>query len=154
MSVALQRAQTQTLFAAVSGVSQVHDYERYSNDPKVAADWFTRQGKLNVFFLQADVLDPTPLTTSEQEQRTEWTLVGYLQVDDSLASKKTAEDLVQTLVDVKLAARTLSGTATNSTPPKPERITNVLVAIGEKSVLAHRIVIRWITEQRVDVTYA
>jgi hypothetical protein len=154
MSVALQRAQVKTVVEAVSGVGVVHDYQRNDNDPTVADDWYVREGKVNGWFIQTNPLDPDVFTTSEIQHNTEFILTGYLEVNDELKSRKTAEDLTQTLVTAIISARTLSGTATHTHTVKPMPLEHIQIAVGQGSVLCHRVVIRWVTEERADVTYA
>ena len=160
MTVALARAQVQIILQAVARIGVVHDWERFSNDPNIHDEWFYYEGKVRFWIIRSSPVSSTVLTCAEQARITEFELEGYMSVQDQNESRKDAETLVETVKDTFIAERTLNGTVVNSgdtfnkAGPEAEKITNVMLHIGERSELCHRMLVRFHAEERVAVTYS
>ena len=157
MSQALQRAQVKVILAGASGVGAVHDYERMSEDPGGVSGFFerhfVRDGKVNGWVVLCKTLQPIVHTCSEDENRYQWTMRGYLSAEDSAASKKTAEELVDTIV-MRFAARPrLNSTATWSDKPEADEVTTGMIAFGEHTTKVHVMTIRFVSQERTVITY-
>jgi hypothetical protein len=154
MTIVLQRAQVLAIVKAISGIGVVNDYQRIKNDPVgFAAEQFIRAGKVNGWVIHSEPIQPERLTCGEQEQHTRFTIRGYLSADDTRKSLKTAENLIQTITDTLVANPRLNGTATWSEMPVPDPVITQLVTIGEGAHLCQVITIRFVSHERVAVTY-
>ena len=98
MSVSTQRAALLAIMQGISGVGAVADYERNANDAEAFfRKHFVRQGKVNGWFIRADVLPDLIHSCGEVEKRVRFTVRGWLSAEDGTASAKTAENLMQTI---------------------------------------------------------
>lgn len=155
MTVALQRAQVVVIAKAVTGIRAVQDHHEYTRDPARGAELFVRAGKVNGTLVYSTPLQPERLSCAEQDQRVQFVLKTWLSVDEDSNSRKTAEELLQTLLDTFVAERTLNGTADNCTAPEGEITeTPMKYQIGEGSYLCDLLTVRFVAEKRVAVTYS
>ena len=96
MSLSTVRAQVKTVIEAVSNIGTVHDYERYSKDWSTYKDFFKSGSVIN--FTQ--ILRPSFIRTVEGSDATErvthnFLFKGAYSLDDSMATEKTCQDLVE-----------------------------------------------------------
>lgn len=155
MTVALQRAQVKTIALAVSGMGNVEDRQRYSNDGADGREWMLRSGAVNACFIRSTSLEPEVLCCGEQVRRTQYNLRWWRSFNDTEASRKAAEADLQTLTDAFLAERTLNGTADNCSAYVPTITEDpVLVPMGEGEYLCDLLTLTFIAEEYVAVTYS
>ncbi len=155
MTVALQRAQVRVVALSVTGVAAVQDHHEYTRDPKRGEELFVRAGKVNGWLIYSMPITPERFTCAEQNQRVQFVLKGWLSSSEEDKSRKTAEELLQTLLDTFIAERTLNGTADHCTEPEGEITAEPqLYQIGDGNYLCDLLTIRFIAEKRVAVTYA
>lgn len=154
MSAALERAQIKVIARSVSGVGAIHDYERYEANPDVLKSWAVRRGRVDLWMIRTHPMKPTRLTCGEQERHTLFILSGWKSVVDAVASRKTTENLCQTLLDTFIAERTLNGTATDCDEPDADPVRRALFQIGEGKYLCDNITIRIVAHERAAVTYS
>ncbi len=155
MSLSTQRAAVKALMIGISGVDAVADYERYSNEAEdFFVKHFVRKGRVNGFFIRADVMQDLIHSCSEVEKRVRFTVKGWLSATDDTASMKDAEDLMQTISDTFTAARTITSTATHSDPIESQPIITGMAKLGKGEYLVHQLVFTFVTYEVATVTYS
>lgn len=119
MSLSGVRDALKTLVEGVTGIGVVHDYERH------AKDWATYLG----FYKKAgtSVINGWQITrraTREEEHAAQQTyrfhtfiINGFYSLDDSAASEKTFQDLVESICTAVREDADLGGAAFHVTPP-------------------------------------
>jgi hypothetical protein len=121
VSVALIRAEIKTILSGVAGVGIVHDYDRWS------ADWTTF---FALFKSGAEIRGWQIARTKTEEiggkgetKRTHtFRLRGILGLDDSAATGKAFDDVVETVENAFDDAITLNGKATSAGPLQVDAI--------------------------------
>jgi hypothetical protein len=98
MSLDTVRAQVKTIIEAVSGIGEVHDYERYSKAWATYKDFFKSGAHIN--FVQ--ILRPSFIRTVEGSDATErvthnFLLKGGYSLKDEDASEKVCQNLVEAI---------------------------------------------------------
>lgn len=98
MSLSSVRTQVKTILEAVTGIGEVHDFERYSKDWATYKDLFKSGSHIN--FTQ--ILRPAFIRTVEGSDATErvihnFILKGGYSLKDEDATEKTCQDLVEAI---------------------------------------------------------
>lgn len=123
MSEATVRASLKTILQAVSNIGQVHDYVRF------ASDWTAYLGLFKTTISGSDVIRGWTIT-STAEGREGWIaggsrdtytakthtfiIRGYLGLDDSASTEKTARALVETVMDALDNGSIITGNVINA----------------------------------------
>lgn len=142
MSLANIRTQLKTILEGVSGIGVVHDYERWANDWATFISFFkpAAQSVINGWQI-------TRRSTREEEHAATQTyrfhtmvIHGFYSLDDSAASEKTFQDLIETICTTIRQNATLNGAAYHALPPQvavveQRKFGDVLCHYGEINVL-------------------
>jgi hypothetical protein len=122
-----------TILAAVSGIGVVHDYERYAVEASALKALFVTGGRLHGWTITRERTPSVYRTNVQTERRHRFIIRGYYALDDSAASEKTFQDLVEAVEAAFRTNDTLNGTAEVAGPLQVERVGPVLFA----GVLCH-----------------
>ena len=113
MSLSTVRTQMKTMLESVSGIGEVYDYKRYSNDLTTYKNLFVEGSKVTTWEIIRDTFSMNVHGGSGGvEDRTHNFIIrGFYSLNDKLASEKTFQDLVDTVIEVFRDDPTLSGVA-------------------------------------------
>lgn len=119
MSLATIRTQLKTILEGVSGIGVVHDYERHAKDWNSYLSFYKKAGTSIINGWQI-----TRRSTREEEHAASQTyrfhtmvIKGFYSLDDSAASEKTFQDLVESICTAVREDADLGGAAFHVTPP-------------------------------------
>jgi len=113
MSLLNIRSQIKTKLEEISGVENVYDYKRYCNDLATYKDLFIKDSIVNTWEIIRESFSKTAHGGNGNVQDTdnEFTIRGFYSTNDALASEKTFQDLVETIIQSFLSDPTLGGKA-------------------------------------------
>ncbi|MEW6332459.1 MAG: hypothetical protein AB1560_13460 [Pseudomonadota bacterium] len=155
-TVAQIRTKIKDKLAAVIGIGQVHDYERYKKtDADFQALYKTDVGggafRILGWNFYREATSESDLNNGEVRRIHAWRITGFMGIDDADATGKTFDDLVETVATAFRADRTLGGTVLDikdmdqpfgESGIQVEAIEPVMFA----GVLCHRARLRLLTE--------
>lgn len=95
--------------ATVTGIGQVHAYQRYAASNKALADCYTQDGQLNGWFIRRLTVSETASSRNRNVETTRWLLRGYLAVNDAAASELAFDDLLDGIRAAFRAEQALPG---------------------------------------------
>jgi hypothetical protein len=135
MSESAIRTQIKTILEGVTGIGVVHDYERWSNDWATFLTLFKHVAgsRINGWIITRFKVDEEEETTSHEPSIHHYKIKGMYSLDDSAASEKAFNLLIEAIRAAFRANYQLNGTATNTTPVKVPVIENRVFG----SVLCH-----------------
>jgi len=155
-TVAQIRAQIKAKLAAIAGIGQVHDYERYSKLESNFQTLYRTEVSAGAFRILGwnfyrDATAESDLNNGEVRRLHSWRLTGFMGLEDADATGKLFDDLVETVALAFRSDRTLGGTVLDikdmdqsfgESGIQVEAIEPVMFA----GVLCHRARLRLITE--------
>lgn len=141
MSVAGIRTQVKTILEAIPDIGRVHDYDRWEIDWDEFLTLFkatvggTDQIRGWTVHVQSDG-SSYPGTNNVGQFEHLFLLRGYLGLQDSSATEKTFDDLVEAVQQAFMGNYTLNGSAMNTDPPQivlkeVRQLSDVLVHYAE-----------------------
>lgn len=119
MSESAIRAQIYSILSGVSGIGKVHDYERWSKDWDTFISYFkdTASGRILGWEIgrRSGREEKTVIGIGDEDQDLSHTFVirGYMAVDDSAATEKLFNALIEAIAAAFREKTTLNGTATD-----------------------------------------
>lgn len=152
MSLAAIRTALRAALLDVAGVGKVHEFERIGNAESFGPEHFIDGAKVNGWVIST-VVTKTRLAFSEKESTYRFTIRGLLSANDAAGSLRAAENLANAISDALFANPRLAAAATWSDPPEMDPIRTAKVAIGEREILCHIVVLRFVVYERAVVTY-
>src|SRR3990167_4248814 len=97
MSLALIRTEYKTILEGIASIGKVHDYERWSVEWKKFLDGFkSADNKIKGWTITREKTDEVFIPGPGAERRHTMVVRGYLGLDDTNASEKTFQDLIET----------------------------------------------------------
>ena len=133
MSLSGIRDAIKTILEGVSGIGEVHDYERYHTDAAKLRALHVTSGRLHSWTITRTRTQAEYRTNVQTERRHTFVLRGYYALDDVNASEKTFQTLVESIEAAFRSNDTLSGSCELAGPLQVERVEPVLFA----GVLCH-----------------
>lgn len=125
MSLAAQRAALLSILSGIAGIGVVHDYERWSVDlDKYLAQFrVTINGNTRVqgWTITREATEEIPYVQAQNLRRHTWAIRGYRGLDDTVASEKAFQDLIEGVCDELRRRPTLNGTAERDSGPPQVR---------------------------------
>ena len=119
MSLATIRTQLKVILEGVTGIGIVHDYERHAKDWSTYLSFYKKPGTSVINGWQI-----TRRATREEEHAATQTyrfhtmvIHGFYSLDDSAASEKTFQDLIEAISTAIRQNATLNGAAFHALPP-------------------------------------
>lgn len=106
------RAYLKTTLESVSGIGVVHDYERYATRNKELADLYLAGGVLNGWHIRRLARFENEIRHKRFEIDTRWAIRGYYAIDDSAASEKTFDNILEAACEAFRADSTAGGEVT------------------------------------------
>jgi len=146
MSLTLIRAKIKTKLEAISGVENVYDYKRFSNDLATYKDLFVKDSRVNTWDIERNSFTRTDRgATSVEDVTHNFIIRGFYSVYDKLASEKTFQDLVETICASFISDPTLGGTANILHVPIEGEFSTAMLG----AVLCHVVTINLIVTDRI-----
>lgn len=148
MSLSTQRTALKAILDGVPGIGVVHDYERW------AAQWAEFLARFQDSATQTirgctitrEATAEVWLTNTQVERRHTWIIRLYVGLDDTAASEKTAQGLVEAICDALRLDPALGGSAEGDSPPpqvrafEPRLFGRVLCHVAEIAVAGKEVV--------------
>lgn len=116
MSEAAIRQQIYTTLSAVQSVGKVYDYERWAADWETFINLFKSGGKILGWEITRVGANTTTIDNSEDEDQHQYLIRGYMGLQDSAASEKTFNALIEAIRDAFRRNFNLSGSCELTTP--------------------------------------
>lgn len=113
MSLSIIRTKIKTKLEAISTVKSVYDFRRYCNDWATYQDLFVKDDRVNTWEIERVSFSAVGHGGSgDVEDKTHNFIIrGFYSVLDSLATEKTFQDIVESIVSDFINDPTLGGTA-------------------------------------------
>lgn len=110
-TVAQIRAAIKAKLAAVTGIGQVHDYERFAKTEREFQDLYkdATSGRVKGWNFYRAATAERDLDVGEVRRLHEWRITGFMGLDDLDASGKLLDDLVELIATAFRTDRTLGG---------------------------------------------
>jgi len=104
------RAEIGTILAAVSGIGVVHDYRRWTNREEEFKTFYESNSIINGWeYTRRGFSDNFESTGPRYERIHDFLIVGYYGLDDSAASEKANDTLVESIASAFRAKPDLNG---------------------------------------------
>ena len=116
MAYADVRAALKSLLEGISGINKVYDYQRWTADRAVYAALFKDTDKIHFWCISRRAVTDTRRYTEQVDDVHRIVIRGYMALDDSEATEKTFQDLIDTVRQTLRQNYTILGTAHNSGP--------------------------------------
>lgn len=115
-TVAQIRAAIKAKLAAVNGIGQVHDYERFAKTEKEFQDLYkdVTDNRIRGWNFYRTSTAERDLDLGEVRRLHTWRVSGYMSLDDLDASGKLFDDLIELIVIAFRTDRTLGGLVIDS----------------------------------------
>ena len=113
MSLSTIRSKIKTKLEALTDVKNVYDYKRYCNDWATYQDLFVKGEKVNTWEIERISFEAIGhgAPGDVEDKIHNFIIRGFYSVLDSLATEKTFQDIVESIVSNFIADPTLGGTA-------------------------------------------
>ena len=116
MSMPAIRTQIKTILEGVTGIGVVHDYERWAKDWSQFLTFFKSGSVINGWTVTRTRTEERALCGNQNEQVHVFVIRGYYAVDDSAATEKTFQDLIETIRTTFRTNYTLNGACETTNP--------------------------------------
>jgi len=147
MSLSLIRTEIKTILSGVTGVgSKIHDYVRYAKTWEEYLSFFKSNGLIKGWEITRDSTPEIKFTLNSNLRTHTMMIHGYYSVDDSAATEKTFQDIIEAIAAVFKANPTLNGKAFSSDPLQVDSVG--LAMFG--SVLCHVCELRLLVQEEVQ----
>lgn len=93
----------------VTGIGNVYDYERYANKTSEFKTLYVNSGKINGWHFRRTKRKDTQPYIGRREIVQEWTIRGFISLDDAGETEKTFDALIDNIIDAFFADDTLGG---------------------------------------------
>jgi len=119
MSLATIRTQLKIIVAAVSGVANVHDFQRWAAEAENFKTLFedTANKKIQSWMITRDQSLEDDEATQQNYRRHRIRIMGVHTLSDDDATEKTFSDLMEAVCDALRTDNNIGGTAESSGPP-------------------------------------
>ncbi len=104
MALSSIRTAIKTILEGVSGIGIVHDYERWANDWNTFLEFYKTGGKINGWSITRKATPAKKGNVPTMMRTHNFVIRGYYGLQDSAASEKTFQDLVEAVQDAFDAA--------------------------------------------------
>jgi hypothetical protein len=104
----------------VADIGRVHDYERWAKRDKDFQDLFLSAGQIRGWIVRRTATRETSPGIGRFVVTHRWQIRGYMALDDSAASEKTFDALVEALRDAFRSDETLGGLVASTVLPDGE----------------------------------
>jgi len=144
MSLSLIRDQIKAILLATSGVgAKVHDYERWAKTWEDYLAFFKSNGLIKGWTITRTATSEAKSTTTTNMRTHTFLIRGYYSLDDSAATEKTFQNVIEAIATAFRADPTLNGTAFDSDPLQVDLVGNVMFG----SVLCHFCELRLLVQE-------
>ena len=144
MSLSLIRDQIKAILLATSGVgTKVHDYERWAKTWEDYLAFFKSNGLIKGWTITRTATSEAKSTTTTNMRTHTFLIRGYYSLDDSAATEKTFQNVIEAIATAFRADPTLNGTAFDSDPLQVDIVGNVMFG----SVLCHFCELRLLVQE-------
>ena len=150
MSYSLILAQIKATVESASGIGTVHDYERWANKHADFETLFKSGSKINGWFISREAIQDEWVTQLEILTTYTYVIKGFYSLDDSAASEKTFQALVDAVMNKLRAKVTYSDTTEKAEPPQA-RLIGSLTVFG---IACHYCEIEVSADERLTITLA
>lgn len=116
MAYADIRAALKTILEGIEGINLVYDYQRWTRDPATFQTLFKDTDKVHFWCVSRRAVTDTRRYTEQVDDVHRIVIRGYMSLDDSAATEKTFQDLIDEVRRTLRQNYTISGTAQNSGP--------------------------------------
>lgn len=106
----------------VSGIGVVHDYERWASNWKDLLTLYQSNGKLNGWSISRRSTAAEWVCMPEVDRRHNFVITGIYSLDDSAASEKTFQDLIEGIEEKIRNDHTLGDTCVAAGPLQVETV--------------------------------
>lgn len=141
MTWAAIRSQLGVIVTAVSGVANVHDYQRWAAEAENFKSFFedTPNKTIQAWMITRDRSIEDDHATAQNYRRHQIRIIGVYSLSDADATEKTFSDLLEAICDALRTDNDIGGTAESSGPPRVTRddhtmFADVLCHFGEVSI--------------------
>lgn len=108
-TLATIRAAIKAKMLTVADIGQVHDYERYARRDADFAALFLTGAQIRGWVVRRVSRSESAPFNGREVVRNRWRVSGYMALDDSAATEKTFDDLVEALIAAFKADQELGG---------------------------------------------
>lgn len=150
------RAAIKAVLQNVPGIGVVHDFERYSTDPKRFSAMYLKGNKLLGWHIRRLSIREDEYSTMYNKVSTTWRIRGFAGLVDSAASELVLDDLIDSLraafrrlpVLCDATGAHLAGTVANGQAGLQVQDSEPVVFAG---VLAHRVTLSLVTQHLAEI---
>ncbi|GAJ02770.1 unnamed protein product [marine sediment metagenome] len=147
MSLSLIRTEIKTILSGVTGVgTKVHDYQRWAKTWEDYLSFFKSNGLIKGWEITRRSTPETQFTLNSNLRTHTMVVRGYYSVDDSAATEKVFQDIIEAIAAAFKANPTLNGQAFSSDPLQVDSVG--LAMFG--SVLCHICELRLLVQEEVQ----
>jgi len=144
MSLSLIRDQIKAILLATSGVgTKVHDYERYAKTWEEYLAFFKSDGLIKGWTITRTSTPEVKSTTTTNMRTHTFLIRGYFSLDDSAATEKTFQNIIEAIATAFRVKPTLNGKAFDSEPLQVDTVGMVMFG----SVLCHFCELRLLVQE-------
>jgi len=144
MSLSLIRDEIKSILSGVSGVgTKVHDYERYAKTWEEYLAFFKSDGLIKGWTITRTSTPEVKSTTTTNMRTHTFLIRGYFSLDDSAATEKTFQNIIEAIATAFRVKPTLNGKAFDSEPLQVDTVGSVMFG----SVLCHFCELRLLVQE-------
>lgn len=144
MSLSTIRAEIKSILEGVSGVgTKVYDYERWAKTWEDYLELFKSNGLIKGWTITRAATPEVSTTPSTNMRTHTFVIRGYYSLDDSAATEKTFQDIIEGIATAFRAKPRLNGKAFSSSPLQVDLVGSVMFG----SVLCHFCELRLLVQE-------
>ena len=112
--IATIRAAIVAKLGSVTGIGNIHDYERYAQAEKAFRELYQSGDRILGWHVRRLATRTVSGMVGVGMQVSRWRIVGFMSLADSAASEKSLDDMVENVTDAFITDPTLGGAVTET----------------------------------------